>query len=125
VAQVFEQVAVEPEVGAQHLGDAEGEVPVRDGEQDRLGQQRAEELDLLLVAGGAEPAPLAGERQQVLVLAVVATDAGEAAFEVAAIQELVNHLRDDRAQEAVLGLVLLLVGVQKRVEMPRQALPER
>ena len=49
-AQVLEQVAVEAEVRAQHLGDSEGEMPVRDREQDRLGQQRAEELDFLLVA---------------------------------------------------------------------------
>jgi hypothetical protein len=59
------------------------------------------------------------------VLAVIAAHAGEAAFEVAAVQELVDHLRDDRAQEAVARLVALLVGSQKRVEMPRQALPER
>ena len=113
-AQVLEQVAVEAEVRAQHLGDAEGEMAVRDGEQDRLGQQRAEELDLLLVAGGAEPAPLAGERQQVLVLAVIAADAGEPALEVAAVEELVDDLRDDGAQEAVAGLVALLVDVQER-----------
>jgi hypothetical protein len=50
VAQVLEQVAVEAEVRAQHLGDAEGEMPVRDGKEDRLGQERPEELDLLLVA---------------------------------------------------------------------------
>jgi hypothetical protein len=37
VTQVLEQVAVEAEVGTQHLGDTEGEMPVRDREQDRLG----------------------------------------------------------------------------------------
>jgi hypothetical protein len=49
-AQVLEQVAVEAEVRAQHFGNAEGEMTVRDGKQDCLGQQRTEELDLLLVA---------------------------------------------------------------------------
>jgi hypothetical protein len=49
-AQVLEQGAVETEVRAQHLGHAEGEVAVRDGKQDRLGQERPEKLDLLLVA---------------------------------------------------------------------------
>jgi len=34
-------------------------MPVRDGKEDRLGQERAEELDLILVAEGAEPASLA------------------------------------------------------------------
>jgi len=63
--------------------------------------------------------------QQVLVLALVAAHAGEAAFEIAAVQELVDDLRDDGAQEPVAGLVSLLVRLQERVEMPRQALPER
>jgi hypothetical protein len=58
-AQVLEQVAVETEVGPQHLGHAESEMPVRDGKEDSLGQERAKDLDLLLVAAGAEPAPLA------------------------------------------------------------------
>lgn len=34
-------------------GNAEGAMAVRDREQDRLGQQCAEKLDLLLVAGRA------------------------------------------------------------------------
>ena len=59
------------------------------------------------------------------MLAVVAAHAGEAVFEVAAVQELVDDFRDDRAQEAVAGLIALLVGLQERVEMPRQTLPER
>ena len=117
-AQVLEQVAVEADVRAEHLGDAKCEMAVRNGEEDRLGQQRAEELDLLLVAGGAEPAPLARERQQVLVLAVIAAHAGKAAFEVTAVEELVDHLRDDGAQEAVPGLVALLVQLQEPIEMP-------
>ena len=49
-AQILEQVAVVAEVRPQHLGDAEGEMPVRDREEDRLGQQLPEELNLLLVA---------------------------------------------------------------------------
>ena len=49
-AQVLEQVPVVAEVRAQHLRNAEGEMPVRHGKKDRLGQERAEELDLLLVA---------------------------------------------------------------------------
>jgi hypothetical protein len=59
------------------------------------------------------------------VLAVIAAHAGEAVLEVAAVQELVDDLRDDGAQEAVAGLVALLVGSQKRIEMPGQAPPER
>ena len=124
-AEVLEQVAVEAEVRAQHLGDTQREVPVRNREQDRLGEQGAEKLHLLLVAGRAEPAAFAGERQQVLVLAVVAPDAGEATRQIAAVQELVNDLRDDWAQEPVTGLIVLLIAGEKRIEVPGQALPER
>lgn len=49
-AQILEQVAVEAEVRAQHLGDTEGEMAVWHREENGLGEQRAEELDLLLVA---------------------------------------------------------------------------
>ena len=41
------------------------------GKENRLGHQRPEKLDLLLVAGGAEPASLAGEGEQVVFLASV------------------------------------------------------
>ena len=59
------------------------------------------------------------------MLAVIATYAGEAAFEVAAIEELVDDLRNDRAQEAVPGLIALLVGFEKLVEMRAETLPQR
>ena len=59
------------------------------------------------------------------MLAVIAAHAGEAAFEVAAVEELVDDLRDDRAQEAVPGLIAFLIDLQERVEMPGKALPQR
>lgn len=37
------------------------------------------------------------------MLAVVASDTGEPAFKVAAVEELIHHLRDDWAQEAQRG----------------------
>ena len=40
-AQVLEQVPVEAEVRAQHLGDAEGEMAVGHGKEDRFGEERA------------------------------------------------------------------------------------
>lgn len=63
-AEFLDEPAVEAEVGAQHLGDREGQMPVRHWRENGLGQQGAEELHLLLLAGGAEPPALAGERQQ-------------------------------------------------------------
>ena len=46
--QALEQAAVEAEVGAQHLGDGEGEMPVGNRVEDGPAQKLAEELDLLL-----------------------------------------------------------------------------
>ena len=45
-------------------------------------------------------------------------------YKVAAVEELVDHLRDDWTQEAEPRLVPLLVGVQKPVEMLLEALPQ-
>ena len=97
---------------------------MRDREEDCLGEQRAEKLDLLLVAGRAKPAPLAGEGQQVFMRTVVTPHAGESVRQVAAVHELVHDLRDDRAQKAVARLKKRLVGGKKGVEVPGQALPE-
>ena len=65
-AEFLDEPAMKSEIRAQHLGDREREMPVRHGRKDGLGQQRAEELHLFLVAAGAEPAALARERQQIL-----------------------------------------------------------
>ena len=54
-AEFLDEPAVEPEVGAEHLGDREREMPMWHRREDGLGQQRAEELHLLLVARRAEP----------------------------------------------------------------------
>jgi hypothetical protein len=124
-AQILEQVAVEAEIDAEHLGDTEREVAVRDGKEDRLGQQGAEELNLLLVTRRAEPAAFTGEGQQILVFAVIAPDTRKTSLQVATVQELVHHIRNDWAQEAVAGLVMLFVALEKRIKMPGEALPER
>ncbi len=58
------------------------------------------------------------------MLTVVAAYTSEPPFQIAAIQELVDDLRDDRAQDAVAGLVAFLVDIQERIEMLRQALPQ-
>jgi hypothetical protein len=52
-------------------------------------------LHVLLAAGGTKPTALAGKSQEVFVLAVVAANAGEAAGQVAAVEELVNYFGDD------------------------------
>ena len=77
------------------------------------------------MAGGAEPAGFAGESQQVLVLAVVAPDAGKAALQYPAIQELLYDLRNDGPQATVARLVLFGVAFHKLLKMSPGALPKR
>ena len=57
------------------------------------------------MAERAKPAAFAGEGQQALILTVIAADTSEAPFQLSAVQILIHHLRDDRAQEAAPGLV--------------------
>ncbi len=123
-AEVFEQFTVVAKVGPEHLGDGEGDMPVGNREQNALGHQGSEELDLFLVAGGTEPAALAGEGEQVVFLAVIAADTGESVLQIPAVQKLVHHLGDDGTQVAVAGLIPLFIHRLKGVEMPGQALPE-
>lgn len=48
---------------------------------------------------------------------MIALDAGEAAGQVPALEELFDHLWDDGTQEAIAGLEALLVGLEELVEM--------
>ena len=54
-AEFLDEAAMEAEIGGQHFGNREREMPVRHRREDRLCQQRAEKLHLLLVARRAEP----------------------------------------------------------------------
>ena len=56
--------------------------------------------------------------------AVIAPDASETVLQVAAVHELADHLRDNRAQKAETRLETLFVGGKEGVEVPGQALPE-
>jgi len=60
-------------------------------------------------AAGAEVAARAGEREQVLVRARVATDAREPVLEHPAGEELLRDLRDDGAPRTVLAREAVVV----------------
>jgi hypothetical protein len=81
-------------------------------------------MQALLVAGRAEPAALAGERQDIFVFTVIAANPGKPLLQVAAIKELLHHFRDDGAEVAVPGLVALLIDLDKGIKVPGQALPQ-
>lgn len=82
-------------------------------------------MDLAPVAGGTEPAAFAGKSQKVFVAAVVATNAGEATFESAAVDEYFHDLLNHRAQGAVIELVGAGVTGHEGGVVPLGALPER
>ena len=112
------------EAGPEHSRDGQDIVPVGYRRQHMIQDETGGGLDVLLVAGGAEPAGFAGEGQQVLMLAMVAVNAGEAARQVAAIEILVDHFRNDGAQQAVTGLVLFGVDLFEVVVVAVCTLPE-
>lgn len=123
-----DKVDIEPGVNppAQHVGPVyRPQALVHNRKQNRFGQQRTEQLDLLLVAGRTEPTPHTGEGQQVFVLAMLAAQADEVALEIATVKELIHDFRDEGAQEAVASLLRIGVVFKEGVIMPGQALSER
>jgi hypothetical protein len=78
-----------------------------------------------MVARRAEPPAFAGKGQQILMLAMVATNPGEAALQVPTVQEFVDDLGNDGAQGTVTRLVSLRVNLFELVIVPAGALPER
>jgi hypothetical protein len=72
-------------------------VAVGNRKKNGLGKQGSKELYLFLVAGRTKPTALAGEGEQVVLLAVITADAGEPPLQIAAVHELIHHLWDDGA----------------------------
>jgi hypothetical protein len=90
---------------------------MRHGLENLLAEPLPELDHPLLMAGGAEVAAFAREGKKVLVIAVLAFDAGEAVVEDTAIKIAVNHLLHIRTEEAVLGGEALVVGLLESLEM--------
>jgi hypothetical protein len=122
-AEPLEQPAVALEAGAEHPGNGQDVVPMGNRSHDVVQDEAGARLDILLVAGRAEPAALARKSQQVFVLAMVAADPGEAARQVAAFEELVNDLRDDGPQATEARLVLFGINPLELVVVAVDALP--
>ena len=78
-------------------------MPVRNLLEDIHAEPFPEFHYALLIAGGAEMTPLAGECQGVFVAAVFAFHTGKPVVDVAAIQIPINHLLDVRSPESVLS----------------------
>jgi hypothetical protein len=78
----------------------------------------------LLVAGRARAALLTGKGHEHLVVAIRAADPGEAFVQVAALEEGLHALLDDRAPESVLGGKPLVVDLLEGLEMLVQQAPQ-
>ena len=124
-AEALKKVAMALEVGPEHSGNSQNIMPVGHRGQHVVQDEAGGGLDVFLVTRRTEPAAFAGKGQQVFVLAMVAADPGEPAFQVAAIEKFVNHLGDDGAQPAVTRLVSIRIDLLKLVIVPVGALPER
>ena len=124
-AKPLQEAAITVESRSEKLGQSENVVAMSDRQQNMVDQVGSGALDFALMTGGAEPASLAGEGEEVLVLAVVTPDAGEAWFERAAVDELFHDLFHHRAERTVLEFVGVEVTGHESGLMPLGALPER
>ena len=90
---------------------------MRDAQEERLSHPLPPFLHSLGVAGGTEPARLAGEGQEMSRPAAWAPDAGEPAAGIAAVEVALHRLLDDRPEKSVLLLKATLIHSQEPVEM--------
>ncbi len=100
-ARLAEQGAVVHETNPEALGYAKYLVPAGDFFQ-TVGQQPFAVFDdALLAARGAKVAALARKRQEIFMAAIVASNTGEAASQVAAVQIAIDRVRYIRSPESV------------------------
>ena len=119
-AELAEELALVFEEDAQHLGDGEDNLAVGDIQQKLLPHPLAPLLQALGMTRGTKPAGTAGEHQEPLLPTVGTADAGKAAARIAAVQVALNHLLDDRPEEAVVLLKTTLVLHHEPVKVMEQ-----
>jgi hypothetical protein len=119
-AKISQELPLELEEHPEHLRDDEDHLTMRDVEEERLPHPLAPLLQALGMTGGTKSSGLAGKHQQMFRPAAWAADPGEAAAGVAAVQIVLNHLLDDRSEEAVLLLETSLVLCQEPVKIVKK-----
>ncbi len=105
LAQFAEQGAVVYKIDPEAFGYAENPVSAGDFFQNLCQKPFAVFDDPLLVARGAKMAAFARKRQKIFVAAIVASNPGEAASQVAAFQIPLDHVLYIRSPESVSGSV--------------------
>ena len=101
-AEGGKQFSIIQKIPAKNLGNTEYEMPVGNLFEDIHTEPLAEFHHALLVAGRAEMAALAGERQKIFVAAVITSDAGKTMLQIAAVEVTVDHFFDIRPPETVI-----------------------
>ena len=121
---LMQEVAAFAEDAAEHPGDGEDELAVRDLAADGGGDPGAGGADAAHVAGGAEVASLAGEGHELLVSAVGALEAGESGGEVAATVEGPDRVGGVGVERTVFLAVVFFVSCEELVPAVVDDLPE-
>ncbi len=112
-------------VRSEPLRDRKHDLPVRHGRQERGVAPLRPDGEPLRVAAGTGVAAPTRIREQVLVGARMAVEAGEAVLEDCTREALLRHLGDDGAPRAVLGREAVIVDRLEPVQVVRYQLSER
>jgi len=115
--EIVEEFSLEAEEKTQHLGHGEDDLPVGDIQNKLLPHPLAPLLTAFSMAGWTKSACLAGKHQQPLFPTVGTPDAGKAAHRIAAVQILLDHILDYRAEVPVLLLKTILIFPKEQLEI--------
>ena len=112
-SELTEQAAVKAKVNAEPFGNGNNQLPMGHGGADHVrdrvgGQQRA-----FLMTTGTQTTLVTGERDEHLVGAVAAADAGKTKVQIPAVEELARHFADDGPPIAIAPLVTVVVSALK------------
>ena len=124
LAQFAEQGAVVYKIDPEAFGYAEDPVSAGDFFKNVGQKPFAVFDDPLPVARGAKMAAFARKRQKIFVAAIVASNPGEAASQVAAVQIPVDHVLYIRSPESIAGGVKIVPNRLQFLEMVFHAIVE-
>ncbi len=125
VAEVFEKDPVPQEIGMEHFGECQDVMPVRDRSEDALYDKGGGSLDILLMAGRAEPAPFTGKSEESIEPAGVAMASSKGAFEIPTSEKFMADSLDNGTNGPLFGLIVLGITLAELSVMAVSALPER
>ena len=120
VAEGAQQPTVILEEYPQHFGDGEDDLAVGDIQEKLLSHPFAPLLQALGMARRTKPAGTAGEVEEKFRTTVRTADAGKPAAGVAAVEVTLDHLLDDRAEEAILLLETALILGQETIKVVKK-----